>query len=122
MRFAIPEFKGRVSPAFDFSSRIIVAEVSDDGMPETFPIQWSSSNMYNKIQQLKELKVETLLCGGISLKLARDVEKCRIQVIPGISGEVQEVIRAFISGGIPDPRLTMAGCIEGISLLRSNRQ
>jgi predicted Fe-Mo cluster-binding NifX family protein len=110
MKLAIPEFNGRVSPVFDFCRRLLVIEVLEDGSPEMFNVDWSDINIRNRADRLKALKVDTLLCGGISRELAGDVERIGIRVIPWISGDIKEVLGAFLSHGLPDPRLTMPGC------------
>jgi len=110
MRLAIPEFNGRVSPVFDFCRRLIVVEVSAKGPSERFQVDWSVPDVQNRADRLKELKVDALLCGGISGELAEDVAGKGIRVFPWISGEIQEVLNAFLSNRLPDPSLSMPGC------------
>jgi len=113
MRLAIPEFNGRVSPVFDFCRRLLVVEVSGDGSSELFKVDWSTPDVQNRADRLKELKIDALLCGGISSELVGAVARKGIQVFPWISGEIQEVLNAFLSNRLPDPRLTMPGCPRG---------
>jgi predicted Fe-Mo cluster-binding NifX family protein len=102
-----------VSPVFDFCRQLLVIEVLEKGPPEVFNVDWSDSNIRNRAHRLKELKVDTLLCGGISRELSGDVRRNGIRVIPWISGGINEVLSAFLSHGLPDPRLTMPGCPGG---------
>ena len=110
MRLAIPEFNGRVSPVFDFCRRLIIVEVSTDGPSERFKVDWSVPEVQNRADRLEALKIDALLCGGISSDLAEDVARKGIRVFPWISGEVQEVLNAFLANRLPDPHLTMPGC------------
>jgi predicted Fe-Mo cluster-binding NifX family protein len=110
MRLAIPEFNGRVSPVFDFCRRLVVIEVEKDGPLEQYKVDWSFPDACNRADRLEELKIDALLCGGISSELAGDVARKGIRVFPWISGRIQEVLDAFLTNRLPDPRLTMPGC------------
>jgi predicted Fe-Mo cluster-binding NifX family protein len=110
MKLAIPEFNGRVSPVFDFCRQLLVIEVRKDASPEAYNVDWSDLNIRNRAHRLKALKIDTLLCGGISRELAGEVKRNGIRVIPWISGDIKEVLNAFLSRELPSPRLTMPGC------------
>jgi predicted Fe-Mo cluster-binding NifX family protein len=121
MRVAIPEFRGRVSPAFDFCRRIIVLEVQGEGPPETREVEWSAPDSDAQIDRLRKLKIEILLCGGISVRLARDIEEGGIKVFQGLSGDIKSVLSAFLSGELHNSGSIMPGCIKPKQLRKRNR-
>ena len=110
MRLAIPEFNGRVSPVFDCCRRLLVIDTSVTG-PDRIALQdWSELECVKRPGRLREMGIKTLLCGGISAHLAREIEAGGVYLVPWISGEVGEIIDAYLSGRLPDPQLTMPGC------------
>ncbi|MDY6951565.1 MAG: NifB/NifX family molybdenum-iron cluster-binding protein, partial [Thermodesulfobacteriota bacterium] len=58
---------------------------------------------------LKRAGVTTLICGGISHTLHTILESSGISVITGIAGEVEEVLSAFASHRLDDPKFCMPG-------------
>ena len=113
MKLAIPEFNGRVSPVFDCCRRLLVIDTSLKDPDRIAYQDWSELECVKRPGRLREMEVRTLLCGGISTELARDIEAGGVEVIPWISGEVGEVLDAFLEGRLPDPLLTMPGCRRG---------
>ena len=113
MRLAIPEFNGRVSPVFDCCRRLLVIDTSMKGPDRIASQDWSELECVKRPGRLKELGIEILLCGGISTHLAREIEAGGVYIIPWISGEVGEIIDAYLNGRLPDPKLTMPGCQRG---------
>ena len=110
MKLAIPEFHGRVSPVFDCCQRLLVIDTTMEGPDRIVSHDWSELVCVKRPDRLSEMGVKTLLCGGISTDLAREIEAAGVQVIPWISGEIGEVFDAYLEGRLPDPLLTMPGC------------
>ena len=98
MRLAIPEFEGRVSPAFDSCRKLLIIEKEDGDPARVTALNWSSLSRGARASRLKHLDVETLICGGISNWLAAQVEHEGIKVIPWVSGETGKVLEAYYSG------------------------
>lgn len=113
MKLAIPEFNGRVSPVFDCCRRLLVIDTSATGPDRIVPQDWSELESAQRPERLREMGVNTLLCGGISAHLARKIEAGGVYVIPWVSGEIGEIIDAFMKDRLPDPGLTMPGCRRG---------
>jgi predicted Fe-Mo cluster-binding NifX family protein len=58
---------------------------------------------------LRRAGVKTLICGGISHTLHTILETSGISVVTGIAGEVEEVLSAFVSHRLDDPKFRMPG-------------
>ncbi len=109
MRIGVPIWGSRVSPVFDAAGRLLIVDVEsgrvakrlEEGIADFFPAR--------KVRRLRELGVEVLICGGISAPLAAMIEAAGIRVTAWVSGDVEEVIRAYLSGMPPDPRFLMPG-------------
>jgi predicted Fe-Mo cluster-binding NifX family protein len=113
MKLAIPEFNGRVSPVFDCCRRLLVIDTSVEGPNRIASQDWSEVVCVKRSGRLREMGVRILLCGGISTDLAREIEAGGVEVIPWVSGEINEVLDAYLEGRLPDPRFTMPGCRRG---------
>jgi predicted Fe-Mo cluster-binding NifX family protein len=109
-RIAIPIWNGRVSPVFDAASRLLIVEVQPAGEYNRFESDISAELLPSKVMRLTGLGVNTLICGAISRPLASMVTTAGIQLIPWISGQVEEVLRAFLQGTLLTPQFTMPGC------------
>ena len=110
MKIAIPTWNGRVSPVFDTASRLLVVEVEEEGECSRFETDISEHFLPSKTIRLTGLGIDTLICGAISRPLAYMITTSGIKLIPWISGQVEEVVQAFLTGTLFDPRFIMPGC------------
>jgi len=109
MRAAIAVWEGRISPVFDVSRRILILDVeervirgrSEEDLPDQEP--------FRKAGRLRELGIETLICGAISRPMFQLLASFGIRVIPFTAGEVEAVIRTWLEGRLPSPRFAMPG-------------
>jgi len=108
-RIAIPTWNGRVSPVFDTASRLIVVEMGEKGEYSRFEADISEHFPRSKMTRLTELGVDTLICGAISGQLAHMITNADINLIPWISGLVEDVLQAFLKGTLFDLRFMMPG-------------
>jgi len=109
MRFALPIWQSRVSPVFDTAGKLLVVD-ADDGreVARTEETIGSLLQPY-KVQRLCELGVQALICGAISRPLACLVAQSGIALVPWIAGDVEEVVRGYLKGRLPEPRFLMPG-------------
>ena len=110
MKIAIPTWNGRVSPVFDTASRLLVVEVAEDREFSRFETDISVHFPPSKIMRLTGLGVDTLICGAISRPLAYMIGTAGIRLIPWISGQVEDVLQAFLTGNLFDIQFMMPGC------------
>jgi predicted Fe-Mo cluster-binding NifX family protein len=64
----------------------------------------------NRANRLTELGVELLICGAISRPLAAILLDLGMQLIPLVSGPVEEVLAAFLGDHLDEPRFLLPGC------------
>jgi len=110
MKIAIPTWNGRVSPVFDTASRLLIVEVDKERECSRFETDISEHFLPSKIMRLTGLGIDTLICGAISRPLAYMITTAEIKLIPWISGQVEEVVQAFLTNTLFDPRFIMPGC------------
>lgn len=109
MKIAVPDWKGRVSPVFDVAREVLVVEL--DGRQE---LQRATQILLQTLLPLKadELAgqgINVLLCGGISAPLLRMLQARGVQVIPGISGRVNQVLQSYLAGHLTDGEFALPG-------------
>lgn len=112
MKVAITVWNDRISPVFDVARNIMILDVADGVVQkETFE-SIDSDDAERKAARLKQLNIQTLICGAISRYHARLIFREKIEIIPFISGEIDEVIKAYLSARLPNPKLMMPGCCK----------
>lgn len=110
MQIAIPEWQGRVSPVFDTANRVLLLRFEGSREADRREAQFSRMPPPLRVQRLVDLGVDVLICGAISRPLSAMCLSAGISIIPWVSGSLDEVIRAFLAGGLPSPDYTMPGC------------
>jgi predicted Fe-Mo cluster-binding NifX family protein len=109
MRLAVPEHQGRVAPVFDCCKRLMIVLQ----MPRADELlqreEWAALPRMSRAARLAELKVELLVCGGISCWMEDQIRRYGIRMIPWIAGDVWEVLAALRQGQILEPQYAMPG-------------
>ena len=106
MKVAIPLFNNRVSPRFEFAPSLLLARVENNQVMETQEINLKDYDLFQRCALLKDLAVDTLICGGIQGFVIRSLSLTIVQVITPISGEAEEALQSFLQGGLKPPFVT----------------
>jgi len=109
MRIAIAHWTGRVSPVFDVSDRLLLIDVEGGKEHRREDIKLASDSPFERARELLNLGVEILICGAISNVMEILITGAGVQVFGFMCGDVESVIRAFISGHLADARFWMPG-------------
>ena len=110
MRVGIPIWDGRVSPVFDTARRLMLCDVAKGAAGERREEDLPPGMPQRRVARLKEVGTEVLICGAISRPLAGMIAATGVQVIPFVSGEVEDVLHAFSEARLGDPAFLMPGC------------
>jgi len=113
MKIAIAIWNDCVSNVFDFADRILLVEIDADKEISRSQISFESKSFPQRVSQLKSLKVDLLICGAISRALAEMVYAAGIEVLAYVTGGVDDVLEAYRSGELGQPRFAMPGCWPG---------
>jgi predicted Fe-Mo cluster-binding NifX family protein len=122
MKLAIPIRDGRISPVFDAAGRFLVVEF--DGKEPARRSEYTVMEPGGEARAalLRELGVSLLICGAISNRASRIVERCGIELMPWLVGEIDDVIEAYCMGSLGGEGFIMPGCRRGHGAGRGNRQ
>ncbi|MBF0452074.1 MAG: NifB/NifX family molybdenum-iron cluster-binding protein [Candidatus Magnetomorum sp.] len=109
MKIAIPTFRSRLSPVFDWCERLLIIEkMQNDEM--RMEVSLANLTLMERVNILLELNIEILICGVVSESLLPVLESKNIHVIPGIAGTIDEIIEAFFMDTLKQKKFTMPGC------------
>ena len=113
MKIAIAIWNDNVSSAFDFSAHILVVEIENDKELSRSQILLESQSPLQRVNQLKSLEVDSLICGAISRTLSEMITAADIQVLAYITGRIDDVIEAYVTGQLEQSQFSMPGCWPG---------
>ena len=113
MRVAIPIWNDRVSSAFDFAHRVLLVNIENARETGRSEISFPPESDLEKVNRLKTLSAEVLICGAISRSLASQVGASGIRVLPYVVGQVDEILKAYLTGELIQPQFALPGCWPG---------
>lgn len=110
MKAAFSCWEERIAPVFDSARQVLVAEAEAGRIVRQQRQELDMPLPLQKTLRLRELGVDVLVCGAISRPLQALVAAAGIQLIPFVSGELEDVIQAWSGGKLPASRFFMPGC------------
>jgi predicted Fe-Mo cluster-binding NifX family protein len=111
MKAAFPFWENRIAPVFDTARQICIVEVESGKIVEENLETLTGELPVQMALRLTELGVGALICGAISRPLQETLIGCGIQVVPFVSGNLHEVIHAWMSGRLNRSAFAMPGCL-----------
>jgi predicted Fe-Mo cluster-binding NifX family protein len=109
MKVSVSTWNGRISPVFDVARTLLVLEVGDAGIVERRELPLGDTQA-GRIERITDAGINVLLCGAISVPLSGMLAARGVRVVAFISGDVEEVIQAYLAGALDCPRFAMPGC------------
>ena len=100
----------RISPVFDSSHMLLVASAQGSLIIENRFEPFEPAVPFLLSEKLRELKIEILICGAISMEPADLIESVGIKLIPFISGPAKHVLESYLRGEALTTRFIMPGC------------
>ncbi|MDD5524745.1 MAG: NifB/NifX family molybdenum-iron cluster-binding protein [Smithella sp.] len=110
-KIALAVWGNIISPVFDSTRMALIAE-SRDGKVVSSRHEWLGPELpYSRALRLSGWDIRVLICGAISAGFASTIEVYGIEVIPFISGEVQQVLDAYLNGTLTADVFHMPGFV-----------
>lgn len=103
MLLAIPLFGPRVSPRFDHAQRLMLVTLENSRVTSREEILLEPLAGWQRVEKLKDLKVDIVICGGIDRESACRLGEHHIRVISLVSGDAARVLRDFKAGRLAPP-------------------
>ena len=104
MKAAVTVWDGRVSPVFDVSREAVVLTTENGVVTARCRQSIALPTASLRIDRLTAAGVQILICGAISKPCRRELAARGVTVLGFVSGELEEVVRAFMEGSLPKER------------------
>ena len=98
MKIGIPTFGPRVSPRFDSAPCLLLFTVENGKVIERGEAHLIHLDPWQRLDRLRELGIQALICGGIDGHSAQVLQAHQIQVIAWVAGEAEEAMECFLRG------------------------
>lgn len=98
MIIAIPLFGSRISPRFDFCQEMLIVTIENARVVERRTVSISSLNPQQRIAELCNRNVKTLICGGINGRVHNHLKNNGVSVIYDVIGEADEALDRYLAG------------------------
>ena len=110
MRVAISTWEGWVSPVLDVARNLLVVDFDAGVEQERRQESLAEVGVPARVGRFKALSVDVVICGAVSWPLEQALASSGIQVIPHVCGNVDEVLRAYLTKRLQDRTFLMPGC------------
>jgi predicted Fe-Mo cluster-binding NifX family protein len=110
MKVAFTEWEGKISPVFDASRRLMIADVKGKKIVSVRYEFFNPLNISRLIDILHDFNIDILICGAISKVYTDILEKTGVQLFTFIGGDITKIIYAIVNGEIIVPTFLMPGC------------
>ena len=110
MKVAVTVWENRISPLFDATRTLLIANIHNRVVIEKHLVSFDCISPFARATALEELGVRTLICGGVSDFFAKLIEARNIQIIGFVAGQVDEVLEAYLRGALFHKKFRMPGC------------
>jgi len=113
MKIALPIWNGFVSSVFDFAHRLLLVDIQNGSQINRSEISLTSESIPQRAGRLRTLGVDVLICGAISRPLMYMLTASGIEVLPYVTGRVDEILQAYITGQLSQPQFLSPGFWPG---------
>jgi predicted Fe-Mo cluster-binding NifX family protein len=90
-------------------TRVLLVDIDHSKEIERSEIYHDELSMTERTAILKKLKIKTIICSGISEILHNMLQSVKISLTTGIAGEIDQVVAAYLSKKLNEPRFHMPG-------------
>jgi hypothetical protein len=108
-RTAIPVFMGRVSPVLDTCTQLGLLEPGRKRKITCQTIPVKGKSIFERADEIKKLGVLVVICGAVSGALYNLLKESNIDLVCGITGDIEEVIDAYRNRTLTHARFRMPG-------------
>jgi predicted Fe-Mo cluster-binding NifX family protein len=111
MKVAMAHWQGRIAPVFDVSDNVYLIQCAGGREVKREKIILNHHDPFYRAKEVTGLGTQTLICGAVSTPLETALEVAGVRVIGFICGDLEVVLRAFLSGSLHRPCFRMPGWV-----------
>ena len=110
MKIAVSTWQDQLSNVFDFAGFVLLAELAENKETQRHTYELYGRTGIEKAAYVRQLGADVLICGAISQPAVMWLSRAGIEVVPYVTGPVDEVLSAYLSGTLHQPRFSLPGC------------
>lgn len=95
-RIGITVWGNRISPVFDSAGKILIAKVMDGRIINTVCEDCGFDNICLVLDLFEKKKVETLICGAVTIDESEKIKERGIRLVPFLTGNAAEVLEVCV--------------------------
>lgn len=109
LRVALPVFMERVSPVLDTCTQLCLLEPERTPENARVRIPVKGTTVFERAAEFKKLEIGVIICGAVSESLFNLLRQAGIDLVCGITGDIEEVAEAYRTGSLQQGRFRMPG-------------
>jgi len=109
-KIALAAWNGRISPLFDVTRQVLMIDIKDGAIVSRREESLPGKELQTQAERLAELGPHVLICGAISQPMSVLLAARNIRIMPFTSGDLEQVISAWLFGTLSSSALRMPGC------------
>ncbi|MBN2007895.1 hypothetical protein JW960_00970 [candidate division KSB1 bacterium] len=109
MYIAIAAYQNRIASLLDSAENLIMLDSPDYCLSNASQIDICGKSNNEIVQLLAEQNIKILICGAIHDCVWQQIEARHIKVIPWVTGNIQNVVQAFITDTLASSAFLMPG-------------
>ena len=110
LKIAVTIWGNRISPVFDASANLLVAEIENSAVMNKTFMTISPDTPKILVSLLNRLGVTVLICGAISQKASEIIVRSRIELISFVTGNTERFLESFAFKNEIEKAFMMPGC------------
>jgi len=110
MKVAITIWENRISPVFDSSQMLLIAEIENAKIIDKKLVTFNPEMPSYLIESLNRMDIGVLICGAVSEMPANLIEAGGIKLIPFVAGYTDDVLISYAKDATIRSTFLMPGC------------
>ena len=108
-KIVIPIFNERISPRFDCAQSFLLIAVENSEVVESEELHTAQLSTMERVRRLGDLRVDTLICGGIDEASARGLVHNGIRIYSWVTGLARDALISFLNGDLESATMVGSG-------------
>ena len=100
-KIALPFNTIHMVTVLDFAHSLLIADIAHHTIQRKKTVEIDDTLPSLRAHRLKDLHVTTVLCGAVSDPLSMLLWHYGIELFPGLAGDIESILDAFIRGDLP---------------------
>ena len=110
MKAAIPYWQNRISPVLDTAENFLIVDIRDGRYIKEGTVYLGETPPIERAKTLKAKGVTILICGAVSDYFAAILANNKIEIVPWIRGDIDEILTAAAVDNLGKTEHFMPGC------------